>query len=423
MIEKIKNFASDKEKKIPIYLLVFSFLLLLSFNLIFVSLGASRIIHTKFNPDGHAELGINLVEHGMIAFDADKGPTLNRGPLYPIIVGFCYILSKNNWFIILIILQSLFASFTVFYGYKTAKELFSSFAGLVTGIILVFHPLVFRYPGMVMLETLTTFFMALIAYLAIIAYKSDNIKNYVYLSIAIALAALIKSTFLIYIPIFFIAAFWLKRYKKAIILFLISLAIIAPWTYRNYRLSNKIIPVHLLGGYNLYRGNRFVENYKKAPLSYLKLWNYTSAKSDSINAAIPDNFSQAEWDMASDSIHLYLAIDELKENPLFLLEKFVINSIMYWTTYLSTYKSLIMIIFRLPLFILLIVALTTIYRKEKKRKIEYIPLIISLLYFMAHLPLFAIGRFSTVTVGIMVCYSSCGLEIILNKISNKKGES
>ncbi|WP_125153491.1 glycosyltransferase family 39 protein [Clostridium rectalis] len=125
-------------------------------------------------------------------------------------------------------------------------------------IIIAFIPNYIAYNNVLGSEVLITFLFACIIYFQLCTF---NYKiRYIVIGIFIGLAALTKPFFLCY-PIIIAVIMWLKHknIKEAGKLFNISFIfmciVVLPWTYRNYKKFNLIIPVSHNGGYVLFINN------------------------------------------------------------------------------------------------------------------------------------------------------------------------
>ena len=394
-----------------------------AFSLAFNFAGGTKLIITATDPDGHGVLGQNLAEYGVISEDIERGPTLNRGPVYPVLIAVCYFLGRENWFILLILLQSLFAAGSIILLVKICEMTIAKEIAIVASFILLFHPLFIRYPGVILLETLATFMLVLCMYSIILFVSKKDIKHALFVGLSIALAALTKATFLVFFPAFILLLGILKiensrKIKLLAVATIGFMIILLPWTYRNYRISEKIIPVHLLGGYNMYRGDLYAKHFSQAPLSYIGLWKITSEEHDRVAALIPSTKYAWQSDIISDSLFWQASKQFHTANKGFILKKIAINSVLFWTTVRTTNKSLLIIAIRILLLFLSIIAI--LYLKKKRQFIALLPLLVLSIYYAAHLPLFAVGRFSAVLTPIEALYSGTGLWLLIQRFKDKK---
>ena len=124
--------------------------------------------------------------------------------------------------------------------------------------ITVFLPNYIAYNNVIGTETLAAFLMAIIIFLQVC--KFNNVVRYILIGVLIGMLTLVKPNFLVY-PVIVAVIEWIKNknFKEALILFVCSVVfmiiVVAPWTYRNYKQFDSLIPVSYNGGYVLFINN------------------------------------------------------------------------------------------------------------------------------------------------------------------------
>lgn len=130
--------------------------------------------------------------------------------------------------------------------------------------IAVFLPNYIAYNSVLGSEILFTFLVALTVLVQF--SELDNRYRYPLLGVLIAFSALTKPFFIAY-PAVFAVAEWVrgKSVRQTVIAalavsFVVAL-VIAPWTYRNWKIFNMFIPITYNGGYVLYINNNDHNHY------------------------------------------------------------------------------------------------------------------------------------------------------------------
>ncbi len=390
-----------------------SFLLIAVFTGGFFLLNTDELVRTDLDPDFYRILGRNLAETGMLSFDPQDGPSLSRGPVYPAIIAFCEITGGDVY--LLFFIQSILAAMSAFLLYLAVRMSIGIRAGLFSVAFLLIHPLFIRYPGTVLVETTATFFLTCLLYLSIRMYEKPTAATAIAIGLSLGLGALTKSTFLVLLPIVLIVPILAPKrsLKSSLIALLACMIVVLPWTYRNYRISERVIPVHLLAGYNMYRGDLYVQHFSDAPFSYLGLWLETEPKSDSLMATVPRGLRSWEEDLYVDSLYFAASSDIYEENRAFILRKVGLNAVMFWTTMQTKTKSMVVSMFRLPIFLLGLYCLIVLFRERKWSML--LPFLLLSVYYAAHLPLFAVGRFSAVLTPVEAFYAGIGLLLFIHR--------
>lgn len=145
------------------------------------------------------------------------------------------------------VLQAVLGAFTCVLVYKTGKRLFSEGAGRIAAVLLSFYPYLLAYTGDVISETFLTFMIAAAVFCTVKTSQEPGWKNIVVTGILYGLTGLTKSTTL---PFFLLACAWLwwntKSFRTGFLAGLCTLAVIVPWSFRNYFHYDKsyIMPVN-----------------------------------------------------------------------------------------------------------------------------------------------------------------------------------
>ena len=381
--------------------LVFSFVVIPHFG------SAAGVV---MDPDGYGALGKGLYINSTFAFFPNTEPTVSRGPIYPIFIYLCLLISGGLYPYSIQIAQSLLFGTTCVFVYWIAYNLFSKRIAVISSLICAVHPLLIWYTPRIWIEVLATFLFTAIAGISALFWRKPNLVNSIILGAVIGIASLCKETFLpfvVIIPILF-AIIKKVKIKFLAIITLSAVIIIAPWTIRNYKLTRKFIPVHLLAGLNIQMGDSFAENYFKHPLSYKSLWNIKWKKMHSTLTAISDTLPRYRYDAVIDSVLIRKSLQRYKKHPEFILRKIILNSIMFWTLGQTPAKSIVISSLQMLLLILFILATAKVLRKQPK-SIYTIHIAMVWLYFIFHLPIFAFARLSVVLIPTMVIYSVAGI--------------
>jgi hypothetical protein len=196
-------------------------------------------------------------------------------------------------------------------------------------------------------------------------------------------------------------------WKQASIIIITSLFVVFPWTLRNYNLTGKFIPVHLLGGFNLALGDGVVENYSKAPFSFATLWRMGfEEKIKPLEGNFPKNIQRWEKEFLTDSMLIDESFGKYIQNPLFLLKKLALNSFLFWTLGENKKKTIVISLMQIPLLLLFILAVIKLFKNNIFITIYSLPIFLVLIYYMLHLPIVAIARYSIILIPTIIIYAS-----------------
>jgi hypothetical protein len=215
---------------------------------IVVRLGMFWLVDYRFDVgDGRYYLDVanNIVNHHTVSGDVNYNPipSMYRPPLYSFFVaGITCIFGENPLYIqlvqlILSIGTIVFVTrITAFYSRNATPYVFA---------LMVMSPFEAVYSVAILSEVLVAFLLTF-SVCVLLTFKGRN--RLVICGLALGLTALVRD---IYLPLIIIFSVWVafdasfnrQRFSSALILFLFACIAIAPWTIRNYNISQRFVPV------------------------------------------------------------------------------------------------------------------------------------------------------------------------------------
>ncbi|MDP2208668.1 MAG: glycosyltransferase family 39 protein [Bacteroidota bacterium] len=362
-------------KNISTIIALFAVVLALIFSLIIFPI-IQQPLNLNIDPDKNGDLSKNIFAgNGYIYSDVDK-PTVDRGPVYPYMIALLFTVTGTTDYRVVQIFQAILFAATGLLVFFIVKYVSSSRTAVYAQIFYTLHPMFIWYTSRVWIETTHTFLITLTAYILIRVYHKLSLPGTIILGIILGLTILTKSILIVF-PILLLFLFYFKWRKRGIIFGLVTLItaylIILPWTYRNYIVSNEIVPVHTSLGLNLIQGDALANNWLKDPLSNMSSWYIGDVKMTHILKGT----SASPQDAVGDKILVVNFIDENLKKPHYLLWRTLINSITFWYLSESPVKSIFLALIQFPLLILFIFGLKRIWKELS----TVIPLIWMILYF------------------------------------------
>ena len=192
-------------------------------------------------------------------------PTVNRAPLWPALIALISIPFGASDFYARLFFSVLGAGTCVFV-YLFAKALTNNkYIGLLAGIIAAVYPGLFIYDGWLYTESIYTFLLFALCYTVYSLQHTPRRYKWVVCGILLGLLSLARPNgpaVLVLLVLWAVFMAWRKVFswsfagKGLLISTLIAVAIIAPWTIRNYEVSQSFVSVAggdgivLLGAYN-----------------------------------------------------------------------------------------------------------------------------------------------------------------------------
>jgi 4-amino-4-deoxy-L-arabinose transferase-like glycosyltransferase len=210
--------------------------------------------HTGHVQDDWNKLAINWVTHGTFGFQPDK-PTIQRGPVFPLLEIPLYLLFGENyaaWSIALLLLDT----GTCLLLILLARQLWGNRAALLAGLFYSVHLPIIYYIARIEQFTIALPLVFLWFYL-FSSWDLGSPKKWIPWALGLVSGALVLNK-TVYLPVTLaslVGIVWLKRkelqfktiLRQASIVFLTAALVVAPWTYRNYVVTEgALVPVQAL---------------------------------------------------------------------------------------------------------------------------------------------------------------------------------
>jgi 4-amino-4-deoxy-L-arabinose transferase-like glycosyltransferase len=182
--------------------------------------------------------------------------TTSRAPLWPaVMAGIYLLLGPQNIYARLFL--CLVGSGTCVLVYLFAKDIFGRRIALVAGILAAVYTGLYIYDGWLYSESLYTFLLTGFAYTLYLVQRTTRVRWMIISGLAVGLMSLTRPNGLLYLGLLVIWAIiigkttmisWRAVAKSVLVVMLVALVLVAPWTYRNYRLTHAFIPVAIGSG-------------------------------------------------------------------------------------------------------------------------------------------------------------------------------
>lgn len=377
--------------------------------------------HVLLDPDQHGNLAYGLLRNHSLSYYPEVEPTVERGPAYPAFIALVLAVTNDWWPYSVQAAQCILFALMCLMVYWMSGVLWNRQVGAVVSLICAIHPLLIWYTSRIWVETASTFLFTSMIAASLYFSLRPTLARAALVGCVLAASALCKATFLVYTPLVPALLLIIKGRKDILLIaasLLVAIALISPWTYRNWRLTGHFIPIHVRTGFNIRVGDRLVEAYASSPFSLVKLWENTA----SITATRRKLTGMQRWqrEMRLDEILARESRETYRRNPWFLPRKILLNALMFWTLGETNKKSLVISVLLLPLAILFVRSAIMIVRAGKLRSIQGMHVAMVLVYYALHLPVQAIARYSIVLVPTMLMYS---LAPMIEQIVGRKQHS
>ncbi len=191
-------------------------------------------------------------------------PTVDRAPLWPFVIGVIDRLIGPQDILVRLVL-CLVGSGTCALLYLFARDLFGERIGIFAGIVGAIYPFLYVYDGLLYAESLYTFLLLAFCYTLYRIQRSPRLSLIIISGVLLGLLSLTRPNGIALLGLFVLwtgvmykikVLSWRTTLKSVLVVSLLSLIFIAPWTLRNYKVTHTFVPVAvgdgkvMLGAYN-----------------------------------------------------------------------------------------------------------------------------------------------------------------------------
>lgn len=258
LLSKYKTFLGRYELLVILVLLLIGFV---------IRVGLIVKVEEPIDRDAlqYYSIAQNIVKNHSFSIDGIT-PTARRSPGYPLFLAFSMIIVGQNP-ISLYIIQAIINILTVWFVYLALKAFkINPLLRTLTAVLFIISTS-FIYVNVFYAEIVTMFFVSLLLYISVVqSLINKKTLRAVLKGIIIGILILLRPTFL-YLPVFTIAAtifyrIWLHNVhiKEHIIITVVALSMLAPWSVRNLIVFHQWIPLVSAGGGELWQANLEIED-------------------------------------------------------------------------------------------------------------------------------------------------------------------
>ena len=349
-------------------------------------------------------------------------PILWRPPLYIYILSIFYYLFKTPYYVI-VAFQIVLNAMTGVITFLIGERIFGRSVGFFSALLLSVYPLFMYNCIRLMPETLFAFFVSIIVLLTIDFFNRTDLKLSLILGFLLGLATLSRAS-IQFFPLFllFCTVFFLREREKIcgvlknlVILVVMMLFIIAPWTVRNYEVSKEFIFLDTSGGYTFWVGNRVeTAGLDDDPLTEEEFIEIKKDLAKILGLKYTPSFdvSTTAWASGENSTKLYLeGIKNIIKNPGKTFVLWIKKLYRFWFSYIGKNSKLQFIIFFFQIS-LIIPACFGIFFSLKDGK-SILPLILIISYFsLIHVAATANVRYSVPVIPYVIILAVYGVNCL-----------
>jgi 4-amino-4-deoxy-L-arabinose transferase-like glycosyltransferase len=364
------------------------------------------------------------IAHGFLEHGFDK-LTRRSAMLYPHLLAAIYAVGGGD-FVVQMLHCALHVG-TCVLVFVMARHLYNTRTALIAGLIVAVHPMLLRYIPELHTETMLTFLCMLTVWCAIRFDERPTVANGVLLGAVGMVATLTKGVML---PVLFAyGAAWLirgwrraagapNRFVPVMAMFFTMAILLAPWTYRNYRVSGGKIVLLTPG-----TPDAFLRGYIFTRLEFATLQKppYTDAENES-NALFRQIARDAgtTWELdevADDRNNGKYMKRMIVEHPLDTVRKGVVGLFTFWYEMTSLKNSLIPALLAAISWIFAFVGLKRAHTEGRPSWLLWLPIIVMNVFVAALIPL---GRYSVPILPLLSILAAFGIDTLIDRVRNRR---
>jgi 4-amino-4-deoxy-L-arabinose transferase-like glycosyltransferase len=366
--------------------------------------------------DSWNKLAINLVDNGTFGFDPGQS-TITRGPVFPLVEVPLYLAFGEKyagWCISLLLLDTL----TCFLVITLFRKLWGNLPALLAGLFYAVNLPIVYYTAKISQLTSILPFVALFMYLFSSWEYAYSCRWRPWVLGLVSGLMILNKTVYLPIPIACSALLvWSKRHElkrgplllPVALYLLVTAAVVAPWTARNYALTGgKLVPVQSLFWelnvqdvlyYDLTQERR-LDRSEGMTLDYFIEQERQMLVSNGVSPDYPKHMSRAKWEYAREQAFRAVYLKWLRQDPDKILHVKVENLWNFWVRAENWQKTRLLILMQVPYLGVVLTSLVILIHKRQLHRVKF-GLVMVLVLWAEHIFVFAWGRFSLDLVPIL----------------------
>jgi 4-amino-4-deoxy-L-arabinose transferase-like glycosyltransferase len=370
------------------------------------------LVANSGDPYHYGEIAHGFVEHGFTSL------TRRAASLYPEWLAWIYRLGGDDLTVVL--LQCVLHAGTCFLVYLLARRLYNARTGLIAALFTALHPMLLRYVPDLHMETFLTFLCMLTLWSTVRFYDRPTLLNGVMLGVVGMTTVLTKGVILPYLVLFGGISFLMalrahsqQRLIAVIAMFATMAVLLAPWTYRNYRVTDGRFVLLTPGA-----SDSFLRGYIFTRWEFATLQKppYTDAENESnawFRKIAHDAGTEWEADEVVDEVNNAKVAKELiRTQPLDTVRKVVMGLFTFWYEMTSLTNSLVPATLAVAGWALAFVGLRRAHREGRPSWLIWLPIVVMNVFVATLIPL---GRYSVPILPCLMILAAFGVDTLLRR--------
>lgn len=351
------------------------------------------------DPDLFGSVAQNIAAGNGFVYEKGGKPVLERPPLYAYLIAGVFFIANGYSLAAVQTLQAMIHAVTSFVLFVIVARNFNHRAGVIAQAIVALHPIVLWYTGRIWVETMFALLVLVVGGASILLFEVPTRKRAAGVGVAIGLSCLAKPILLFFPLVLAVALAFRFRSKgmlAGLVLCVAALAVVLPWTLRNYDVSGHVIPVSTSLGFNLVQGDVIAQEWPAPNRWLLDYWHAGWRQADSLLA--PHNM---QWERAEgDRLLTRHVLAGLAHSPGTALKRFAKNFCTFLFLSESRWKSVLVGFLQISL---LLWAAVSYFLSDKALRQKLFPIVLLAGYFtLVHVVVVGWGRYSMPLVPLLI---------------------
>lgn len=380
--------------------------------MVFVVFRLQRLVDAKGDPYHYGEIARGLAEHGLTRL------TRRAASLYPEFIAVIYRLGGGD--LAMDLIQCVLHVGTCLLAFDLGRRFYNARAGLLAGLFCALHPMLLRYVADLHMETMLTFLCTLTVWCAVQFHRRPTVSSGIRLGAVGMVTTLTKGVMLPYLALFAAISFVLALRQRstrtiaAVLAMVVTMGVIlAPWTYRNYRLTGGKFVLLTPG-----TSDSFLRGYifTRPEFATLQKPPYTDAENES-NEWFRRIAREAGtvWDrdeVVDEANNARVAKQMILTRPGDTIRKCVVGLFTFWYEMTSLKNSLVPGVLALVGWACAVVGLRRADHPGGPPWLLWLPIVVMNVFVAALIPL---GRYSVPILPCLMILAASGVEVLTRR--------
>lgn len=291
--------------------------------------------------DGYIQLARSLAAGFGYVFEKDGPAVFHRPPLYPVFLVPVALFPGPLQRYVIVIPQSILVGFIGMMIFKIANRLYNRIVAAVALLLFLINPWVYWNAKNPMTPILQTFLYLIFAYFTTMELFDKTsfkpLQTGLIIGAAGAALALTHAAMLPVVLLFLLALFITaavreeKRILTSVVAGVVVICLVVPWTYRNWVVFHKFIPVSGGGGLAYFNGNVHWAGIEPEPQRPRETYIDASLRILGIEGT---EQTQTHWkgfkDINLEELANKKMAEHIRNHPVLFIKKVILNAVEYY---------------------------------------------------------------------------------------------